>query len=82
MRLHQLISQHKSTRRQKVDDISFIIPDQPIEIFGRTFESMDEVTDYCAKNNIPYSKEKGPFDFDAYIFQRLKTDYATGPGNS
>jgi len=71
MRIHQLISQHKSTRRQKVSDISFIVPDQPIEMFGRTFESMDEVTDYCDKNDIPYSKEKGAFDFDTYNFPTL-----------
>lgn len=55
-------------KADKVTDISFIIPDQPVQQFGKTFDSLDDCLTYCDANDIEYTREKGPFGWDTYNF--------------
>lgn len=52
MRIDSLLSEVHSEK--KVTDIVFIVPDEPFEAFGNTFNTLDEMLAYCDENSIKY----------------------------
>jgi hypothetical protein len=70
MRIDKLVNDHRSQRNKKITGIEFIIPGEPVQQFGRTFEDMDECLAYCDENEIPYKEENAAYPNGAksYIF--------------
>jgi hypothetical protein len=70
MRIDKLVNDHRSQRNKKITGIEFIIPGEPVQQFGKTFEDMDACLAYCDKNDIPYKVENAAYPNGAhsYIF--------------